>query len=192
MYHEFNKRLEKAKKGDSKAVEQILNDLHPLIISSIKRYYYRLDLFDDLIQDGRIVIIECINNYDEAKGVFFLGYVKTMLRYTYLNKHRDRSNLSLNEKIGNDEEDELIDLLESKEESAIEKIIKFDENQALRQAIIELPMRQRQVIISYFYEELTISQIAKKYNIAYRTVVNVKTGALKNLKGIFAQLDNKR
>jgi RNA polymerase sporulation-specific sigma factor len=51
MYHEFNKRLEKAKKGDSKAVEQILNDLHPLIISSIKRYYYRLDLFDDLIQD---------------------------------------------------------------------------------------------------------------------------------------------
>jgi RNA polymerase sporulation-specific sigma factor len=117
-----------------------------------------------------------------------LGYVKTMLRYTYLNKHRDRINLSLNEKIGNDEEDELIDLLESKEDSAIEKIIKFDENQALRAGNNRIPMRQRQVIISYFYEELTISQIAKKYNIAYRTVVNVKTGALKTLEGFLHNL----
>ena len=40
------------------------------------------------------------------------------------------------------------------------KIIKFDENH-IEAAIIELPMRQRQVIISYFYEKLTISQIAK-------------------------------
>ena len=192
MYDESNKLLEEAKNGDVTSLEQILLDLHPLIISSIKRYYYRVDLFDDLIQDGRIVILECINNYDHSKGVYFLGYVKTMLRYLYINKHKTVATLSLNKKIGNDEEDELIDLLESKDDGLLERIIKYENNQVIRQAILRLPMRQRQVIISFFCEGLTISQISQRYNIAYRTVVNVKTAALKTLRRSLALLDNKK
>ena len=184
MYKDFNKRFKKAREGDVKSVEGILEDLHPLIITSIKRYYYKTDLFDDLIQDGRLLILECIKNYDESKGVYFLGYVKSKLKYLYLNKHKEkRELLILNKKGNNNEDDDFIDLLESGDNSILDQIIELEEGKTLRQAILKLPKRQRQVIISYFYQGLSIKEISDKYNIAYRTVVNVKAAALKKLRG---------
>src|SRR5699024_6072888 len=108
------KNLKGAMEGDIKSIEYIIEDLHPLIINSIKRYYYKPDLFDDLIQDGRLLILECIKTYDESKGIYFLAYVKSKLKYLYLNKHKKKSELLiLNKKSNNDEDDEPVDLLES-------------------------------------------------------------------------------
>lgn len=182
MYEKINKALEQAKKGNVQGKEELLNDLNPLIIATIKRCYYKPHEFDDLIQEGRVLVLECIENYDETKGVYFLGYVKTMLRYYYLNKHKQKTSLSLNEKVGEDQEEELIDLLESDSEDAIDQMIESYEREALTKAIDSLTQRQRDIIIDFYFENLPIPQIAKKYGIAYRTVVNTKTAALKKMK----------
>lgn len=93
----FNELVEKAKNGDTKAIGQIVEKLQPLLISSIRRYYNKPNDYDDLMQDGNMKILESIRDYDSTKGVYFLGYIKTNIRYLYLDKHKQRIHQSLNQ-----------------------------------------------------------------------------------------------
>lgn len=183
MYEELNQYLTKARRGDIDSKERILDELYPLIVASIKRYYNRIFDFDDLLQEGRVLVLECIDTYDETKGTYFLGYVKAMLKYYYLDKHKQKLMLSLNEKVGAEEEqEEFIDLLVSNTEDGLEILVKLEENKTLSEAILTLSIRQREIVMDFYYDNLTIKQIADKYEIAYRTVVNTKIAALNKLK----------
>lgn len=187
MYDEIYDALMKAREGDIESKEWLINSLNPLIIASIKRYYYKPMEFEDLLQEGKLVILECIDNYDVIKGTYFLGYVKTMLRYFYLDKHKQKQTLSLNEKVGEDEEGELVDFLESDKEEPLEVIIKYEENQILSKAMESLTKRQREVIICFYYEGLSIGQIAERLGVSYRTIVNTKTKAMEKMKSLLVE-----
>lgn len=179
MYKEIEKLLLLSKKGDKKAKETLLLKLNPLIISSIRRYYNRIDQYDDLIQEGYEIILKAIENYNPNRGVKFLGYVKAMLRYGYLEKHREKQILSLNEPL---EEGEFIDLLEGNEEDPVDAVIKKEEKYLLLESLNCLTERQKQVVVDYYINRLSIDEIANKLGISYRTVVNTKTQGIKKLK----------
>ena len=183
MYKELNDLLLKAKAGDKDSKEEILKRLQGLIIKKIKRYYNKTEDYSDLIQDGNTAILESIDNYDESKGVYFLGYIKTVLKFTYLNKHKERIHLSLNTPVGEDQDEEMINLLESHELDPMEQILKLEEESRIIKALEQLTHRQREVVIAFYIEELSINQIAKRLGITYRTVVNTKTRALERLRG---------
>ena len=182
MYEELNDLLAEAKLGDDKSKKRILESLYPLIISSIRRYYNKSNEYEDLIQGGREVILYCINNFDETKGAHFLGYVKTRLRYFYLNKHNEKLTISLNAKVGEDKEEEIVDLLKSDIENPLESLLRLEEKTILQDALSTLTARQREIIIDFYYENLTLGEISKKLGISYRTVVNTKTVALNKLR----------
>ena len=173
--------LIKARQGDKDSMEEILKRLKPLILVSIKRYYNRPDQYEDLIQDGNLRVLEAIGDYDFNKGIHFLGYIKTVLRYMYLDKHKERLQSSLNEKLG-DGEKELVDLLLSNDRDILDAMVDRESYQALYRAISRLTERQRQVVILYYMEGLTMEAIGKRLGISYRTVVNLKATALENLK----------
>lgn len=179
MYKEIEKLLLLSKKGDKKAKETLLLKLNPLIISSIRRYYNKIDQYDDLIQEGYEIILKAIENYNPNRGVKFLGYVKAMLRYGYLEKHREKQILSLNEPL---EEGEFIDLLEGNEEDPVDAVIKKEEKYLLLESLNCLTERQKQVVVDYYINRLSIDEIANKLGISYRTVVNTKTQGIKKLK----------
>lgn len=179
MYKEIEGLLLLSKKGDKKAKETLLLKLNPLIISSIRRYYNRIDQYDDLIQEGYETILQAIENYDPNRGVKFLGYIKTMLKYRYLEKHREKQFLSLNEPL---DEGEFIDFLEGDEEDPIDIVIKKEETNILLESLNCLTERQRQVMVDYYINRLSIGEIADKLGISYRTVVNTKTQGLNKLK----------
>lgn len=159
----------------------LLNRLQPLIKSSIKKYYPNYREYDELVQEGNIVILEAIDNYDPSRGTFFLGYVKTMLRYKYLNKYDERKHLSLNADTI-DEEAELIDLLESREGDPAEILVDKELIGILNESLRKLTERQRTIVIYYYGENMPIQEIANRLNISYRTVVNTKTAALKKMR----------
>lgn len=182
MYKELNELLAKARKGDKKSKEGILNKVRPLIIRKIQRYYNNKNLFEDLIQEGYLVVLECIESYDDSRGVYFLGYLKTMLKFTYLNKHKQRTHLSLNIPAGEDRDDEWIDLLESHGKNQEDIILEKEGVGELRHALSKLTQRQREIVIAYYIEEISIGDIAKRLGITYRTVVNTKTRALERLR----------
>lgn len=180
----FDKLVKEAKMGDMIAKEEIINRLQPLVLSSIKRYYYKRNEFQDLVQDGNIKILECIEDFDPDKGVHFLGYVKTMLKFMYLDKHKKKIHSSLNEKAG-EGDSEIIDLLVSNDKNILESILDKEEVDNLRDVLEILTDRQKEIIILFYIERMSMEEIASKLGIAYRTVVNTKTTALKKLnKGL--------
>lgn len=182
MYSIIEELLVLARQGDVDSKEQLLSKLYPLIISSINRYYLNSNDYEDLIQDGNIVILECIENYDISRKVYFLGYVKTMLKYNYLQNHRLKQHLSLNTPIGDEDDNEMIDLLVSDDEDLVDSLIKWEEMKTVMAGLSLLTDRQREVIIYFYVEGLSIGMIAKRLGISYRTVVNTKTVALEKMK----------
>lgn len=176
----FDSLLEKARRGDKDAAEEIVNRLKPLIISSIRRYYNKPNEYEDLIQDGILKLLECIRDYEPSKDVHFLGYVKTMLRYLYLDKHKMKLHHSLNEPVG-DGENELLDLLVSEDKGPLELILDKENNSYLLEALNSLSDRQREVIIMFYFKNMKMEDIAEKLGISYRTVVNTKVRAIEKL-----------
>ncbi|NLY84810.1 MAG: sigma-70 family RNA polymerase sigma factor [Tissierellia bacterium] len=176
----FGELLEKAKNGDKASTEEIINRLQPLIISSIRRYYNKPNEYHDLIQDGILKVLECIKDYEPSKGVHFLGYVKIMLRYLYLDKHKMKVHQSLNEVVG-DGEVELMDLLVSEDKEPLEEILDREDKKYLLEALNRLTDRQRQVVILYYFEKMRLEDIASMLGVSYRTVVNTKTRAIEKL-----------
>lgn len=181
MYKEFERLVIKAKKGDKKSKEIIVEKLTPLIIKSIRRYYNNLNEFEELLQEGRVQTLQCIEDYDMDRNTYFIGYVQAMLRFLYLNKHKAKKTTSLNLKVGEDEEGELIDLLADDvdiEEEIIQEEIKGD----LYKALDKLTLRQKEVIYYFYFREMPIKEIGELLGIKYRTVVNTKTQALRKLR----------
>lgn len=181
LYKEIGRLLALSKEGDTKAKIELLSRLNPLIISSIRHYYYNPHLYEDLLQEGYEIVLRSIEEYDSTKGSYFLGFVKLKLKYHYLNKHKEKHAISLNQIIGNDEM-ELIELIKDDEPSPLDKAIQNEELTKLKQAINLLTPRQREVVIAYYIEDMSIGEIGEKLGIAYRTVVNTKARAIDVLK----------
>lgn len=177
----WDKLVSKAKEGNKFSMEEIIERLRPLLISSIRRYYNKPNEYDDLIQDGVICILESIKDFDESKEVHFLGYIQSKLKYLYLNKHKVKFHLSLNEPIG-DNDGEIMDLLVSDSKDTIELIIEDETNNLIRESLDKLTERQREIILLFYMENMSMYEIADKLGISYRTVVNLKTTAVNNLK----------
>ncbi|HHV38341.1 MAG TPA: sigma-70 family RNA polymerase sigma factor [Tepidimicrobium sp.] len=180
MYRDIERLLILAREGDKNAKERLLLKLKPLVLSSIRRYYNRKELYDDLIQEGYEVILKAMEDYDPDRGVYFLGYVKAMLKYRYIGKHRERQLYSLNLEV-DDSGRELVDLIQGKEDPTSDVLDK-EVREKLFCALGHLAPRQREVIIYFYIHDLSMREIAKRLGIAYRTVVNTKARAIEKLR----------
>ena len=178
MYKEINSLYQRAKNRDMKAKEELLTKLTPLVISSIRRFYNKKNDYEDLVQEGYEVILKCIEDYDSERGVHLLGYIKTMLKYHYLNKHREKATLSLNEPL---EDGEMLDLLIGEEKDPLDTLIEREEHISLLKSLNTLTPRQKRVIVEFYVNNIPIGEIAKKMGVSYRTVVNIKVNALRKL-----------
>lgn len=179
MYKEIEKLYLEAKEGDLKAKEDLLSRLAPLVKSSIKKYYNNQREYEDLMQEGYEMILKSIEDFDPKKGVQLLGYIKTMLRYHYLNKHREKTSFSLNKPL---EEGEMMDFIAGQEKDPMEMLIEKEEYVLLKKALNTLTPRQKRVLVDFYVKNIPIGQIAKNMKVSYRTVVNTKMAALNKLK----------
>lgn len=159
---------------------ELIERLKPLVLSSINKYYSIGD-YEDLIQEGNILILESIKDFDLDYGVHFLAYIKSKLKYYYLNKNKIERELSLNAKDANGIE--FIERLESN--INIEKIIiERIENRYLEKQLESLSNRQKEIIREFYFEDLSLNEIAEKLSISYQTVANLKTQGINKLKTI--------
>lgn len=165
---------------DMANVHLIVEKYHPLIVSSINRYYNKPHEFEELYDEGVLEVCEALMDYDVNKNDSFGGYLKSRLYFFYISKNKFKENLSLDSPIGEEDltlMDMLMDPMNIENEYEIN-----EEYKILYKAIGELTERQRRVLLDFYIGRFSISDIAKKYDIKYRTVVNTKTMALKKLK----------
>ncbi len=73
-------------------MEEIVVELKPLILSSLRKYYNKAYLYDELFQEGCVKVVEAVLDYDPTLKVPFLAYIKKRLYYFYLGKnHKKKS-----------------------------------------------------------------------------------------------------
>ena len=92
----MNELARKAKQGDAKAAEEMLHRLRPLVLSSMRRYFYRREWFEDLA--GRYVEVLRRSPISTRNGILHRLRLQLRLRYFYLNK-RKVSTSSLDEEV---------------------------------------------------------------------------------------------
>ena len=76
---EKNALLRRAKEGDQKAREELINGNLKLVLSVIKRFSSRGENPDDLFQIGCIGLIKAIDNFDISLNVQFSTYAVPMI-----------------------------------------------------------------------------------------------------------------
>lgn len=181
---EFSNVVDSIYEGNEEKKERLLEMLEPLIISSIKKYYYGDEVMEDMIQEGRLKVLECLDTFDSKKGVYFLGYVKAQLRYLYLNLNRAKEfEISLNSHIDlGDGSVELIDTLVDENVDVEGDLVKKYIRENLKDAVDVLTDRESQVIDLYYFKNVGMKDIAKELGLAYRTVVNTKVNGVEKVR----------
>lgn len=177
---EIERLYEESIKDDDDAKYELVEKFYPLIISSIKKYYNCYYEYEDLIEDGKVVVLECIRDFDKSKNVHFSGYVKMRLKYFYLNKlNTNREILTLNQK--NEEGIELADLIPS-EYDLEEEVVIDDFSKRMQLLFKNLSLKEKEIILEFYYKGLSIDEISTIHNINYRTVLELKRRAHKKLR----------
>ena len=90
---ELKELIAKAKKKDVKAMEELFNQFKPLLKSRAKRYS-RMGLeYEDVFQQGALLFILAVYDYQENGSVPFAGYVKKRINWgLYLYNRRYMQN----------------------------------------------------------------------------------------------------
>ena len=78
-YEETLKLLNKAKDGDEKAKELLIENNSPLVKSIVRRYKNKGVEYDDLYQLGCVGFVKAVNNFDTSFNVKFSTYAVPMI-----------------------------------------------------------------------------------------------------------------
>lgn len=161
---------------------RIYKAFEPLIISSIKNYYDRSDIFNELIDEGKTEIMYAIMEYDSSKKVPFNAYLKSRLRFYYLKKNPRRSIESLNYETEDGEE--IMNLIESGEniEQDFEDRLEI---RSLYEKVRKLPEKQQKIIYENYLREKPAKEICKELNMKQSTFYNTRSKALENLRKMY-------
>lgn len=172
-----------AKSGSEEAKIQLLERLKPLMLSAVNRYGFGHDR-EDLLQEAVVAVLEGIQEYDEAKQVPFLLYIKQKVYFRIFNLSRKyRPAESLNMPSDSEEGSEFMDLL-SEDSDPARVLLAKEQSTALREALNSLEPRQRQVIELYFYQRKTIKHIARIMNVSTKTVQRIRKRAIEILSNL--------
>lgn len=162
-----------ARKDDDKKV-LILKRFEPLLKRACSLYVKNKSYFEDAMQEGRIVILKCIENYDLSSKCPFEAYVKRAV----VNKMREfsvKANLeyvSLDQEITEDGEN-MYEIIPSDFDLEGESI-KEENIKRLYEALYKLTKKQREVIIDFYFKNKSMVEIAQNKRCHYMAIARLK------------------
>ncbi|HPX27169.1 MAG TPA: sigma-70 family RNA polymerase sigma factor [Treponemataceae bacterium] len=180
MYSDINYIIQESLKGDKIYIEKLLKRLNPLIYKNIYKYYAPSDpIVEDLLQEGYVVILKSLKNYDIGRNVHFLQYVKTNLCYYYINYYKkDIRQRTLSLEYLNETGKTLIST--RVDQAAL--IIREEEKNELHKCIKNLTPKEKKIINLFYFQGSSIREISEELDLKYRSVINMKCNAIKKLR----------
>lgn len=181
--------LEKARNGDSKARDKLIEHNLRLVAHIVKKYEHRKDDEDDLISIGTIGLIKGIDSYSENHKTRLTTYVarcieNEILMYYRANK-RNNKNISINEAVGFDKEGNeitLLDILKTPTPDFAIDIHNQDNIKRIDKYFSVLTDREKEIIEKRYglndQDKLTQKEIAKYYKISRSYVSRIEKRAL--------------
>lgn len=186
---EESEYLKRAKDGDIKARNKLVEHNLRLVAHIIKKYYATQTDHDDLVSIGTIGLIKAINTFDIDKNIKLSSYASRCIENEILmhfrSNRKSSQDVSLNEAIDTDKDGNpltLIDILAIDENFADELDIKMKSGKLYEYLNSELDERERMVIIKRYgldgREPLTQREVAKLLGISRSYISRIEKKAL--------------
>ena len=173
----MNELVRAARSGSQRAVSELIDRLSPIRKSLINQYS-GLDS-DDLDQELTLVLLDCINSYDEDMAAFSY-YVKMMSYYYCLDKAKSQVVLSLDIPAG-DEKSSLVELLVS-DENTEKSALELRDRDLINQIIKVLSTTERRVLYLLYYKGLNLSEIGGYMGYSTTHAGRIRDKALRSLR----------
>ena len=132
--------LKKAKEGDTKAREDLINGNLRLVLSVIQRFLNRGEYPDDLFQVGCIGLIKAIDNFDVSHDVKFSTYAVPMIIGEIRRHLRDNNSVRVSRSM----RDTAYRAIQAKEKLSNE----LQREPTVEEIAEELEMKKEQVVIA--------------------------------------------
>lgn len=190
--------------GNKQAYDQLVLGNQALIFKIAHQMPKLLD-FEDLVQQGNVGLVQCIEDYAKKRNTYSFGmhaglWIKTAMqsalegnrivrtkkwyRMTEEERVTYAMHESLNEKIG-DGNGEFADSITDERNAPNEEVTKNDSMNAMLNALERLEEREKLVVKAHTgidCEKVTLAEIAKKLNLTHERVRQIEVVALQKLK----------
>ncbi|GAB6475755.1 MULTISPECIES: sigma-70 family RNA polymerase sigma factor [Bacillus] len=144
-------------------IDEIMNKYGQEVLQLVYSYVNNKEVAEDVTQD---IFVKCYKSLHTYKGN---SNLKTWLWRIAINHCKDYLKSWYNKKVIVTEDD--FTYMESQKESVEQIVIQNAEDSRLASAVMSLPIKYREVIYLFYYEELSIKEIA--------TVIEVKGNTIK-------------
>lgn len=164
--HSDEELLRRAIAGDEAAFEALYDRRQ----GAIYRYALRMSgspaVAEDVTQDVFIGLMRDAGNFDPARGTV-AGYLFGMARHRVLSRiERDRSFVPIEDGLDDDGADEAVDL----RPDPLADLIRSRTVEAVRQAVLALPVHYREVVVLCNLQEMNYAEAAEALGLAIGTV----------------------
>lgn len=169
----LNEIVEKAKRGDEKSFEQLMNLVEERA-KNFATYSFNEYLADDVVQEARIAAyknLRSLKKNDSFESWFFRILnlkIKDMIRKKKRNMEKGTSLDRLKDELGDSCSKKFIEDSSSWEPEI--NVHKKEVREGLCKLISDLPDYQYLAIVSFYFENKTVKEIANEKNVSVNTV----------------------
>lgn len=143
-------------------IDEIMNRYGQEVLQLVYSYVNNKEVAEDLTQD---IFVKCYNSLHTYKGN---SNLKTWLWRIAINHCKDYLKSWYNKKVIVTEDD--FTYMGSQKESVEQTVIQNAEDRELAYAVMNLPIKYREVIYLFYYEELSIKEVAIVIEVKENTI----------------------
>ena len=189
----------KMAEGDTDARDKLIEHNLRLVAHIIKKYYANSHEQEDLISIGTIGLIKAINTFKTEKKIKLATYASRCIEneiLMYIRKNAShRGDISIDEPLNTDwDGNELLlsDVLGTEEDMILRPLEDAVDLQLLRQALKELPEREREIVLMRYglegRKELTQKEVAQHMGISQSYISRLEKRIMLRLRKEFERL----
>ena len=193
---EEQETLEALEQGSETAKQRLIEHNLRLVVYIARRFENTGIHLEDLISIGTIGLIKGISTYKREKNIKLATYASRCIEneiLMYIRKTApQKAEVSLDEPINMDYDgNELLlsDILGTDEDMIFRPMEDAVDLSILRQALMELPQREREIVLMryglYGYQELTQKEVAQKMGISQSYISRLEKRIMQRLKKEF-------
>lgn len=185
--------LESLEQGDEQAKQLLIEHNLRLVVFIARRFENTGVNLEDLISIGTIGLIKAVGTYRRDKNIKLATYASRCIENEILMHIRkiagQKAEISLDEPINMDYDgNELLlsDILGTEEDTVSSALEDDVDLCLLRQALRELPLREREIVLMRYglegYKELTQKEVAQKMGISQSYISRLEKRIMQRLK----------
>ena len=152
--------IKKCKRGEKQAFEELIRLYYDYVSGFLLKTTAQKELSEDLTQETFLKMIRSIDKFDQSKSAAFGTWLITIAKNCYIDHLRKNRVGSLN----------IDDLALADERCVADDVERKLQYEQLRSEIDALPSEQGTAIRLKYEEDMTLAEIAERFNVEPKTI----------------------